>query len=295
MNWNPLGRIFQTQHHAQTPTPFVMDDRVRVYFAERDDAGKSFIRYVDLDSNDPTKLLGEPSGRVLDNGVPGAFDDEGQMPSCVMGNDNTLNLYYSGWNSRNTVPYHNASGVAVSLDGGLTFKRAVDGPILDRTPQEPYLAVTPSMCSGLTYYVSGLRWERILGRWEPIYTIHYARSQDGLQYERHGQVIQQFFDHECFSRPWVMRIDGIWHMWYCHRSAFEYRDGENSYRLGYALSRNGIDWTRNDFSNAAGPHRSDWDAKSQCYPAVFAAKEKLWMLYNGNHFGKEGFGLAVAE
>lgn len=294
MKWTQLGKIFSTENYAQTPTPLVMSDRVRVYFAERDEQNKSFIRFVDLDINDPTKrILAAPSNRVLDNGKPGTFDDEGQMPSFVMGNDKTLNLYYSGWNSRNTVPYHNASGVAISMDGGFTFRRAIDGPILDRTPDEPYLAVTPSHCSGLTYYVSGKRWERILGRYEPIYTIHAAMSQDGIAYKRLGEVIPQFHDHECFSRPWVMRIDGVWHMWYSHRSAFDYRDGPNAYRIGYAHSHDGLQWTRKH-GNISLP-QSDWDATMQCYPATFYVKDKLWLLYNGNHFGKYGFGLAVSS
>lgn len=293
MKWKSLGRVFQTRHYAQTPTPWVMSDRVRVYFAERDDGNHSFIRFVDLDINDPTRLLGEPSGRVLDNGAVGTFDHFGQMPSAVMGDEHHLNLYYSGWNALANGSYHNASGVAHSIDGGFSFRRAVDGPILDRTPDEPYLAVTPSFCAGLTYYVSGLRWERILGREEPIYTIHAAISQDGLNYKRLGEVIPQFHAHECFSRPWAMKIDDSWHLWYSHRSAYDYRDGANAYRLGYAQSQDGINWLRHDA--AIDIPRSDWDATMQCYPAVFYAKGKLWMLYNGNTFGKEGFGLAVSE
>jgi hypothetical protein len=270
-----------------------MDDRIRVFFAERDTDNRSFIRFVDLDINDPTKLLGEPSGRVLENGLPGTFDHFGQMPSSVLGAGQNLNLYYSGWNALENGSYHNASGVAVSQDGGQTFRRAVDGPILDRTPDEPYLAVTPSHCAGLTYYVSGLRWERIYGRYEPIYAIHAARSEDGLHYERLGQVIPQLHENECFSRPWVMRIDAGWHMWYSHRSAFDYRDGQHSYRIGYAMSTDGLNWTRADA--LFNLERSDWDAKMQCYPAVFYAKGKLWMLFNGNTFGREGFGLAVCD
>lgn len=294
MKWRQLGRVFQTQHYAQTPTPWVMEDRVRVYFAERDDKNKSFIRYVDLDINDPTKMLGAPSGRVLENGLPGTFDHFGQMPSAIMGAGQNLNLYYSGWSALENGSYHNASGVAVSRDGGLSFVRAVDGPILDRTPDEPYLAVTPSFCTGLCYYVSGKRWEIIEGRYEPIYTIHAARSADGLYYERLGEVIPQYHEHECFSRPWVMKINDGWHMWYSYRSAIDYRDGANAYRIGYSVSRDGLHWKRYDGLAIQAPAGA-WEATMQAYPAVFHAKGKLWMLYNGNSFGKEGFGLAVAE
>jgi hypothetical protein len=294
MKWRSLGKVFHTRHWAQCPTPLVLDDRIRVYFSERDDFGKSFIRFVDLDINDPTKLLGQPSGRVLENGDCGTFDDEGQIPSAAASIGGEVILYYSGWNSRNTVPYHNATGVAYSIDGGFSFHRRFHGPVLDRTPAEPYLAVTPSFCAGMTYYVSGLRWKRILGRYEPIYTIHAARSQDGIYFERMGQVVPQFHNHECFSRPWAMKADNGWFMYYSYRSAFDYRDGPNAYRIGYAVSQDGIHWLRNDAGHTP-PARSDWDATMQCYPALFYARGKFFMLYNGNSFGREGFGLAVAE
>jgi len=32
-----------------------------------------------------------------------------------------------------------------------------------------------------------------------------------------------------------------------------------------------------------------------CYPHVFTCDGAAYMLYNGNRFGREGFGLAVLE
>jgi hypothetical protein len=32
-----------------------------------------------------------------------------------------------------------------------------------------------------------------------------------------------------------------------------------------------------------------------CYPHVFWCGEKVYMLYNGNAFGRHGFGVAVLE
>src|SRR5260221_3716953 len=129
-----MGRVFETRQYAQTPTPWVMEDRVRMYFAERDINNESFIRFVDLDINDPTKLLGEPGARVLERGPLNAFDFNGQMPSAVLGDGDNLSLYYSGWTGLANGSYHNATGVCFSKDGGLTFQRVVEGPILDRTP-----------------------------------------------------------------------------------------------------------------------------------------------------------------
>jgi hypothetical protein len=33
----------------------------------------------------------------------------------------------------------------------------------------------------------------------------------------------------------------------------------------------------------------------QCYPNVFQSDGRFYMLYNGNEFGRFGFGLAVLE
>ena len=41
--------------------------------------------------------------------------------------------------------------------------------------------------------------------------------------------------------------------------------------------------------------KNGWDSEMICYPYVFDHKGKRYMLYNGNGYGKTGFGLAVLE
>ena len=38
-----------------------------------------------------------------------------------------------------------------------------------------------------------------------------------------------------------------------------------------------------------------WDSEAVTYPYVFMHKNKQYMLYNGNNFGKTGFGLATKQ
>ena len=38
-----------------------------------------------------------------------------------------------------------------------------------------------------------------------------------------------------------------------------------------------------------------WDSEMICYPYVFDHGRNRYMLYNGNGYGKTGFGLAVLE
>jgi hypothetical protein len=74
-------------------------------------------------------------------------------------------------------------------------------------------------------------------------------------------------------------------MWFSHR-------GEH-YRIGYAESDDGIRWTRMDSEVGLTVSDSGWDSVGLCYPYVFDHKGTRFMLYNGNEYGKSGFGLAV--
>jgi hypothetical protein len=82
-------------------------------------------------------------------------------------------------------------------------------------------------------------------------------------------------------------------MIYSYRSAVDYRDGgPGAYRLGNAVSLDGIDWIRLD--NIEVP-RSDFDQQMQAYAATFEVGGRRYLLYNGSEFGRYGFALAVQE
>src|SRR5262245_3590689 len=133
-HWLKRGNIYDPrQHrsfagsHAQVPTVLVKERVLRVYYADRNAAGQSFPSYFDVDRNDPQKVVYFHKGSVLAPGKPGTFDDEGIMPGFALEHDGKILLYYTGWNRRSTVPYHNATGLAISDDGGESFTRMFEG------------------------------------------------------------------------------------------------------------------------------------------------------------------------
>ena len=67
----------------------------------------------------------------------------------------------------------------------------------------------------------------------------------------------------------------------------------NAYRIGYAESTDGIHWERKDHLSGIDVSVEGWDADMISYPCVFKKDEELVMLYNGNGFGKTGFGYAL--
>jgi hypothetical protein len=307
MAWRKLGLIcalepapHRATTHMQGPVAAVLDDRIRVYFAARNVAGKSYPAYLDVDRADPTRLLQVHEQAVVPPGPIGTFDDDGNMPACVVRVGAALWLYYSGWNARITVPYHNTTGIAVSHDGGSTFQRMFDGPILDRTPREPFMAVTPWVAKDKDawrmWYVSGLGWHQVAGRLEPLYALMSATSADGIEWRRSGALtVARRHEHEAIARPTVLVRGQVHHMWYCYRDSVAFRDGAGSYRIGYARSADGETWQRQDQLAGIDVSPDGWDSSMICYPYVVECDGRIIMFYSGNGFGQTGVGCAVWE
>lgn len=284
----------------QGPVAAILTGSIRVYFAARDINGKSYAAYVDVDKADPRRLLYVHEQSVISSAPLGTFDDDGQMPACAISVDDKLWLYYSGWNQRVTIPYHNTTGLAISCDNGESFQRAFDGPILERTPYEPYMAVTPWVMRENSiwrmWYVSGLNWQNVGGSLEPVYGIKYADSSDGVGWRRPNLLaISQQHAMEAIARPTVIHYGDKYHMWFCHRDSLDFRDGKGSYRIGYAHSTDGMVWQRDDKLAGIEPSEEGWDSKMLCYPYVIVVDGVFIMFYNGNSFGQTGIGCAVWE
>ena len=306
MIWCKIANIFDPREvvwagsHAQVPTVLVKDDVLRVYYAARTPEGRSYITFFDVDRADPRRTVYFHKDPVLSAAAPGTFDDEGMMPGCVIQVEDAIYLYYSGWNRRLTVPYHNATGLAASRDGGTSFTRVFDGPILDRSPDEPYLAVTPWVLREDSrwrmWYTSGLSWRAVEDKFEPSYTIKYADSSDGISWVRPNiTCIHRRHELEACTHPAVVRLGGLYHMWFCFRGSEDYRNGPNSYRIGYARSRDGLEWLRSDEEAGISLSDAGWDAEMLCYPYVVHVDSATLMFYNGNGFGQSGIGYAVLE
>jgi hypothetical protein len=283
----------------QGPVAIALEKNIRVYFAARGMDGRSYPAYLDVAANDPINVLTVHEEPIMPFGGIGTFDDDGSMPACALEVGSEVWMYYSGWNRRTTIPYHNTTGLARSSTGGQTFRRAFDGPILDRTPDEPFMAVTPWVRRNggewEMWYVSGTGWIAVDGRLEPTYGIQYAESADGINWKRFGKlVIPMRHENEAIARPTVVKRDGRYHMWYSYRDSVDFRDGKGSYQIGYSFSANGRDWIRQDANSGIG-RGSGWESTMQCYPYVLELGNDLLLFYNGNSFGQTGIGCAVWE
>lgn len=308
MKWEKKGLIFKVeknynwmQTHTQVPiVEKVSDDRLRIYFGTRDEKNRTLTTFIEVDPENPKKVLYIHNKPILPLGRLGCFDDCGVMPNWLITFKGKKYFYYLGWNVSSTVRYRVAIGLAISDDNGMTFKRYSEGPIMDRTIDDPISVSTNCVLieknTWKMWYMSYIKWEVIKEIIEPFYRIKYAESKDGINWLRKNIVCIDFKspDEGGIARPCVIKEDGLYKMWYSYRDKFDYRTNKmHAYRIGYAESKDGINWLRKD--NDVGIDVSDngWDSEMIAYAFIYNYNGQKYMFYNGNEFGKSGVGYCI--
>ena len=129
---------------AIVPIPQLLTNNIlRIYFSTLDEKGRSQPVFIETDVESPNEIKYSEKSPILALGNLGSFDDSGITVSSIVKNGNRKHLYYIGWNPQKNVSYKLAIGLAISEDDGL-FKKISEGPIMDRSIDEPYFNTAPS-------------------------------------------------------------------------------------------------------------------------------------------------------
>jgi hypothetical protein len=313
MRWEKLGKIFDPSDFklsegcfafAKSPQALVFDDFVRIYFcAQKQTANGKYLscpQYVDFNKsfNRVLRLSTEP---VVELGRLGEFDEHGIFPINVLRHEGKVLAYTSGWSRRVSVSIDMSIGLAISEDAGVHFRKyGQGGPVMTASFNEPFLIGDPFVQyrNGAfnMWYIFGTAWVRpsACGDAERFYKIAHATSADGVNWVRNGKaIVADRLSNECQALPTVFHAGGRHHMYFCYRSAYDFRaNKDNAYRLGYAYSDDLIHWHRDDALSGISVTEGAWDSDMMCYPNTFECDGTIYMLYNGNEFGRHGFGLA---
>lgn len=305
MKWRKLGHVFcpdgssdWMHSHAMIPIAEQIDgDLFRIYFSARDRRNRGHGAYLEVDMRQPTKVLRVYDKPVLEPGELGGFDDSGALPNSIVNVGGRKWLYYIGFNIGVTVKMRNSIGLAEWNPSTHRFDRLFRGPVIDRTRDQPHFVASPEV-----HFENGRfrAWFTSCVRWIPTpegpkhyYNLEYAESKDGFNWERNGTVAIDFQDeHEyALGVPRVVKDKHAYQMWFCSRATADCP----TYRIRHALSPDGVRWTRQPGVAGIDVTPGAWDSDMNCYPFIFDHNGQRYLLYNGNGYGKTGFGIAILE
>jgi hypothetical protein len=299
--WEKKGLIYVCDilgtGYASDPFIDIINEKVwRIYFTSRTKDVISLPFCIDVQAGNPKNILKVYTDPLFLPGYAGTFDEHGITPTSIIDHDNSKYLYYCGWNRGGSVPYSLSIGMIRGKDG---FIRQFDGPVMSRSPYDPICVSAPFVLKEgdvfRMWYISFTEWEIVDGKLEPIFIIKTAYSFDGIKWKPVTKpCLKSKYLTESCGRPWVIKDEGIYKMWFSVRGNKEYRSKNGQhYTIGYAESNNGENFRRED----AGIEVSDggWDSEMIEYASVTKYKDHYYMLYNGNQFGKTGFGYATKK
>jgi hypothetical protein len=246
---------------------------------------------VDIDLVE-RKVVHEHSAPFFEHGPEGSFYADGVSIGNCYETPSGRYILFMGWQNPAGAHWRGEIGrlrvddvLGLSLDGtGAFMSLDADDPV---SLSYPWVLQSDRQADYIMWYGSTLTWDA--GNGEMVHVIHRASSRDGNRWRKLGLALPYRVGMaQAFSRPTVIRDSTGHHMW------FSYRNGMGqSYRIGYAASANGTDWQLKLEDSGIDVSESGWDSQMIEYPFVFEHRGARYMLYNGNGYGKTGFGLAV--
>lgn len=306
MRWKKLGIIYKpdgtypwAKSHGMIPTPIQISQQVlRVFVTFCDEKGIGRPGYVDVSASNPLNVLRVSEQPLVDLGNPGTFDENGVLTCSVINlGRGRMFMYYVGFELGTKIRYRLLTGLAISQDGGNSFRRYSPTPVLERSASETYFRCGPYCLNGpqrfRLWYVAGSEWISLDGKSMPVYDIRYVESNDGIHWPAEGEVQIAITkpDEHGFGRPCVIsKPSGGYRMFYSVR-----RRSYGAYRLGYAESDDGHAWSRMDDLLNLDVTPGSFDSDAIMYAAPIQVGDKLYIFYNGNDFGRDGFAAAVLE
>jgi hypothetical protein len=301
--WRRLGHLFTPEPqgswgltHSANPTALPLDDRVvRIFFSTRDAENRAHVASVDFEVTPAgARRISNVRGPLLAPGPRGSFDADGVTVSSLVRVGDRLFAYYLGWTRGVSVLFTNFIGLAIGDGEGLEFERAFRAPVVGRTEENPFTLAYPWVLREdgrwRMWFSSCVGWGA--GPRDHRFVINAAESSDGLTWRPtvHGALsLAGASDplETALARPTVLRHEDGFSMWYARQCP--------QYRLGYAWSADGDQWERRDDAFRLEGPLGAWEQHEQTYPCAFTHQNRQYLLYNGDGYGRTGFGLALLE
>ncbi len=299
--WRKLGQIYDPRltkrhnkllSHAANPVPIHLESNIyRIFYSGRDSYNRSSVGAVDIDIIQK-KIIHEHYLPFFEYGNEKTFFSNGVSIGNFYEVDKHLYMLFMGWEIKPGEHWRGSLG-RILIDKNFKLSLDSNRPIFDFDNIDPisysYPWVTFTKSIYQMWYGSTISWKIENG--EMLHVINYACSVDGKKWKKLGQAIPyQIGIAQAFSRPTVIINNGKFNMWFSYRGHLN-----EKYRIGHATSEDGKKWVMSLDNPNITTSDKGWDSEMIEYPYVFYHHDDLYMLYNGNDYGKTGFGLAIYE
>lgn len=303
MPWNDLGLIFRVDRlsewahsHAYVPTALDLGDHIRVYAAFWDANKHGRLGYIDVDGDDPTKVLAFSADPILSDAEPERFDSDGVTPLSIVRDGSALRLYYAGWRRLRDqeARYTLFTGLAVSRNGE-RFERYQVDPVLGPTKANSFVR------TGGFFMRDAGRWRcwfadfvenvRINDAATPSYCLATLDSHDGIHWPDQAQEVFPVIPGHVFGYG----RGAVWKSKGRYKGLFSVRYLDGGYRsINYSESPDGYRWAPLSDRGLAFTPRDSCDEQSElAFPTLVLRDDRMFMFYNGDNFGRDGLRAAV--
>jgi len=236
---------------------------------------------------EPAEALRLPDNPVLAPGEPGSWDSAGVILPSVVRHEDAYFMYFSGTDSEDY-----SIGVATS-DDGVSWTEYEDNPIISGGGEEhPWRRYATNGPNAIVRDGRVQLWYAGRAGETGDLTIGLAESDDGLRFEQYSanpvfspDPANADWEGSGVAHPSVIYRDGVYEMWY----------STGLHRIGYAVSADGISWTRYCGGPILEGLDSGWEA-GDVKSAEVVYKDGLYLMtYSGGGSGDFSVGWALSR
>ncbi|MGQ9610825.1 MAG: peptidoglycan-binding protein [bacterium] len=218
-----------------------------------------------------------PGNPVLDLGEPGSWDSEHVANPTVLYDGSIYKMWYTGCNKNMQIGY------ATSKDG-IHWEKYQGNPVIDLGA---WLTCPQSDIWSPSVVFDGVEYKMWYTSFDDHMRIGYATSLDGIHWSKYTSApvldlgISGTWDDRGVWAPCVIFHNSEYKMWYTGWNG-------DSVRIGFALSRDGINWVKRFPIPALETGTTgEWDYHYVSTPAVIFDGTNYRMWYSGCTFDEK--------
>jgi hypothetical protein len=263
----------------------------RIYFNSRDTMNRSEVWSVDFDLQ---------AMQIVESSLKVQLDYRGKFPQYCqngisLGSVFTLSnerfIGFMGWYVPHRKHWVGEIG-RLRIDSEFNLELFDSSPWIGISPDDPvslsYPAVQEVKGGSDIWYGTTRTWDA--GNGEMLHTLERSHLDHyGAITKTQAVVPYQLGEAQAFSRPSLINAGGV------TLFSYSFRGNQNKYQIAVRTMEAIGESVEFGEPSVFSPGQIAWENEMVEYPYMVQYQGKIFMLYNGNSFGKSGIGLAEIE